>query len=182
MRKFGSYGRGSGEFDAPSGLSMCHEEQKLFVADYLNNRVQVYTMGEIGDFHFLKEIGVAVLRGPMDLGTHEGKLFVLNDKNPCIHIFDYEGIPIHEFCKRNPTLPTCVNFPWYMAIDGKSNILLSDRDGHKVCIFNKEGELQQSFRTKDARNFKFKDPAGIAVSSQGKIYICDCYNSCLQAY
>ena len=139
-------------------------------------------MRQDGHFDYLNHIGADKLRGPMDVGTHAGQLFVLDDNSPCIHIFDYSGQFLHEFCHRNPSQSNSVNFPWYMAIDGKSNIVLSDRDGHKVCIFDKSGELQQSFRTKDARNWKFKDPAGIAISRQGKIYICDCYNSCLQAY
>lgn len=181
VSKFGHYGDANSEFDAPSGMAM--DKNILFIADYLNNRVQSFILKTKTLFEYNSLIGRDRLRGPMDVVIPNGsqELIILDDSNPCVHVYSQNGDLIREFCNRAAT-DSFVIFPWFLAIDCKNNVLLSDRDGHKVCVFSYEGKFIEYFSSKDALKWHFKDPAGIAASKCDIIFICDCYNSCVQAY
>jgi streptogramin lyase len=70
--------------------------------------------------------------------------------------------------------------PHEIAIASDGNVILSDRQNHRISVFAKEGALVKRFgeygEGKDAKIGQFSEPHGIAVNSKGDLFICDRYN------
>jgi hypothetical protein len=78
-----------------------------------------------------------------------------------------------------------------IAIDGEGNILLSDRQNHRISRFSEEGQLLNRFgafgemiapvEELEAGGI-FSEPHGIAVGPDGSIFVCDRYNFRVQKF
>jgi tripartite motif-containing protein 71 len=70
--------------------------------------------------------------------------------------------------------------PHEIAVLKDGNIILSDRQNHRIAIFTKDGALVKRFgefgEGKDAKGGQFSEPHGVAVNENGEIFICDRYN------
>ena len=70
--------------------------------------------------------------------------------------------------------------PHEMAVSKDGNIVISDRQNHRISVFSKNGDLIKRFgdfgEGKDAKGNQFSEPHGVAVGENGDIFICDRYN------
>jgi len=66
------------------------------------------------------------------------------------------------------------------------NIIISDRQNHRISVFSKNGDLIKRFgdfgEGKDAIGNQFSEPHGVAVGGNGNIFICDRYNFRIQEF
>ena len=68
----GKKGRAPGELDSSSGVVIHEETHQIFVANYLNHRVEIFS--ETGEF--LYQLGVGQLSRPCGIATHGDSLYV----------------------------------------------------------------------------------------------------------
>ena len=177
---WGRSGGAEGEFYYPYGIAVDSHDD-IYVSDMNNNRVQKFS----GDGRFIASVGSygsgdAQFRYPYGLAI---------DKNDVLYVIDAFNYRIQKF---NADLTFAgkwgsqeifgikLYMPHEMAIDGEGNVILTDRQNHRVSVFTKDGALKSRFgefgESKSAAPGKYSEPHGIAVNSNGDIFICDRYN------
>ena len=104
-------------------------------------------------------------------GQH--KLHVrLNDK-------DINGSPFTITVYPDPTqlgrpvrVVTGVNRPYGIAFNNRGEMIVSERGGHQISIFDIRGQRIRTFGSRGNRPEQMEDPAGIAIDDTDNIYVC----------
>ena len=84
VSRIGECGDGELEFNSLRGLTIDTIHEDIYVCDYDNNRVQVISK----DCTFKSQFGRDLLKCPRDVKITEELIFVLDERNPCLHLFD----------------------------------------------------------------------------------------------
>ncbi len=128
----GHAGAGPGEFNRAEGLCV-DAEDRLYVADSCNHRVQVFNP----DGTFLRQFGRAgaapgELSYPYDVRVDAaGHVFVCEFGNSRIQVFDVEGRSL-EIIGGPGFAPGQFNNPWSLAMDSAGNLYVADAANHRV--------------------------------------------------
>ena len=91
------------------------------------------------------------------------------------------GSPFRVFAKIHPTqlgepvrVVEGVRQPWGMALNSKQQLVVAERSGRKVTVFDREGKKVQTITCE-----KFSRPKGVAVDKDDNIYVSDDSNCSL---
>ena len=170
ISKIGSRGNGELEFDCPHGLTIDESNENIYVSDCNNNRIQILSQ----DFRFISQFGKDTLKYPLDVKLSKEYIFVLDESNPCLHLFNYNHIIQKSIISRGKGMQV-IN-PWFFFIDQTDNILISDCDSNSIHIFDKEFQLIHKISVSPK-------PVGITVDKRGRvIVVCHSENNCLQIF
>ena len=89
--------------------------------------------------------------------------------------------PFQVFAKIHPTqlgepvrVVEGVNFPWGIALNSKQQLVVAERGGNKVTVFDREGKKVQTITSE-----KLSWPMGVAVDKDDNIYVSDLSNCSL---
>ncbi len=126
----GSYGTGPLQFRGPCHLCTSSDDF-VFVADTLNDRVQVLTSRL--DFHGF--VGVGQLRHPAGVCADDDSVYVSGDN--CINVFNRsDGTLRFRFGDGK------LKVPCGLCFTGKSHhIAVADNDNHRISVFTAKGEF-----------------------------------------
>jgi len=136
MQVIGEYGKGPGQFSSPAGVLFDRENQ-IYVADYGNNRVQIFSE----DGQFLHEFGKIGGRAgefyhPYELSlSKEGLLAVSDFGNSRIQVFDKDGDIQFTFGKFGEG-PGELKGPTGLAFDKDDNLFVADAFNHRIQVFS----------------------------------------------
>ena len=170
VSKIGEYGNGELEFNAPTGLTIDESNGNIYVCDYINNRIQILSQ----DFRFISQFGKDTLKKPRDVKLFKEYIFVLDESDPCLHIFSYNHILQKSVISRGKGMQV-IN-PYYFFIDQTDNILISDYGSDSIRIFNEDFQLIHKISVSP-------NPIGITVDKRGRvIVVCWAENNCLQIF
>ena len=170
ISKIGKYGKGELEFCCPFGLTIDESNGNIYVSDCHNNRIQILSQ----DFCFISQLGKDTLKFPRDVKLSKEYIFVLDQSNPCLHLFNYDHILQKSVISQGKGMRV-VN-PYYFFIDQTDNILISDRDSNSIRIFDKEFQFIHAISVSP-------NPMGITVDKRGRvIVVCQAENNCLQIF
>ena len=170
ISKIGKYGKGELEFNYPLGLTIDESNGNIYVSDYSNNRIQIISQ----NFRFISQFGKDTLQEPLDVKLSKEYIFVLDESNPCLHLFNYNHILQKSVISRGKGMQV-IN-PYYFFIDQTDNILISDYGSNSIHIFNKEFHLIHAFPVSPY-------PVGITVDKKGRvIVVCQADNNCIQIF
>ena len=75
----GKEGDATGEFDGPAGVAIHEETHQIFVANYLNGRVEIFS--ETGEF--FHQLGIGELSRPWGIAIH---LYARPRYIPCLRV------------------------------------------------------------------------------------------------
>ena len=100
------------------------------------------------------------------------------------------GSPFAVFIKTPPTqLGTPVqeirglDGPYCIAINSDSELIVSERDSHKISVYTRRGEKKHEFGSEGKGKGEFKYPTGVAVDkSDGCIFVADRDNHRIQKF
>ena len=129
---FGQPGDANGEFNRAEGLGV-DAQDRLFVADSCNHRVQVFgrdgkwlaTFGRAGR-------GAGEMSYPYDVRVDAAGLrFVCEFGNSRIQVFDSNNQPV-EIIGGPGAEPGQFNNPWSIALDSHGNLYVADALNHRV--------------------------------------------------
>ena len=129
--KFGSKGSGDGQFNGPcdiaSDFTGC-----VYVTDYYNNRVQVFT----SDGGYLRQLGSK--RGELSLPTSicvdsDDLVYVGENGNNRVSVFTIEGEFLKSFGSSGSG-PGQFKYPHGLAV-GNGVVYVSDYDNNRVQLF-----------------------------------------------
>ena len=97
---FGSRGGGKGEFECPYGVAVSPDGHHLYVSDYKNHRVQVFTL----EGQCVRDFDTGQLKRPCGLTLmSDGSVLVADRGNNRIAVFDKKGKLVHSIAVEDPT-------------------------------------------------------------------------------
>ncbi len=125
------------------------------------------------------------LKNPMSVAiSQQGEVYVCDKLGwKAVHIYNPEDASIKEMVDSASALESSTNVAddkcWHpsgITLDQSGNILLSDSGSQRVLKFSPEGKLLAKAGTKYTKgegNGEFNEPMGIAVASNGNVFVCD---------
>jgi len=184
INMWGRQGSGDAEFNFPYGIAV-DTEGNVYVSDMNNNRIQKFNP----DGRFIASAG--------SYGTGNGQFKypygITSDSNDILYVIDAFNYRIQKFTRDLEFVgiwgdQESIGFRLYMpheiASDAEGNIIMSDRQNHRISVFSKEGAILKRFGAfgegPDAKPGEFSEPHGLAVNSEGQLFICDRYNFRIQ--
>jgi sugar lactone lactonase YvrE len=168
----------TGMFFAPTYLNI--QQQRLYVADSKNNRIQAFIRGNVFQLAFggygqnEREFDQ-----PAGICTTEDELYIVDSLNARIQIFDSKGNYRSQFGSFGNE-PGNFNTPTDIATDG-SNLFVLDTGNARVQIFDRTGKYLSSFGSQGVEDGFFNKPLGIETA-KGKIYVSDTGNNRVQIF
>ena len=170
ISKIGKDGKGELKFNYPFGLTIDESNGNIYVSDCCNNRIQILSQ----DFRFISQFGKRILKFPRNVELSNEYIFVLDESNPCLHLFNYNHILQKSVISRGNGMQV-IN-PFYFFIDQTDNILISDYGSNSIYIFNNEFKLIHAISVSPS-------PRGITIDKSGRIIlVCQAKNNCLQIF
>ena len=133
ISRIGKPGKRKLEFNSPRGLTFDHNGY-LYICDTGNNRVQILSK----EFVFKDQFRQKSFKNPCDVKLTRKYIYVLDESNPCLHLFNYNLILQKSVLSRGKGLQLID--PQSCYIDSSDNILVSDYQG-SIFIFNPGFEL-----------------------------------------
>ena len=166
----GRQGKGELEFDSPFGLTINESNGDIYICDRYNNRIQILNQ----DLSFKSQFGKDILKYPRDVKLSKEYIFVLDESNPCLHLFSYNHVLQKSVISRGKGMR--VIYPRFFFIDQTDNILISVRDSNSILIFNIKFKLFHKILVSD-------NPMGVTVDNQGRvIVVSQSSKDCLQIF
>ena len=177
IKSVGSEGSGEAQFNCPIGLAVSDRTNNVYVCDYINNRVQIFTE----DLKFHSMLGIGVFNHPRDIKVTRDRVLVLDTSDPCMSVFNSNHVLTNRLITRGDGKQT--NNPYCFDIDREYNIIMSDFNNHCVYVFNQEGEEIHRIGKKGQGIGEFNGPFGIVLDNTGRIVVvCQKDTACLQFF
>ena len=177
LKLVGCEGCDEKQFATPYGVCASDITNNVYVCDFGNNRVQILTE----NLEYISMFGIGLFTHSCEIKVTRDKIFVLDECNPCLYMFNLDHSPIKRLISRGEGKQTTgvISFD----IDRESNLIMSGYKENCVCIFNPEGELIHNFGQKGQKIGDFHCPWGIALDNQGRIIVaCHKSRQCLQFF
>ncbi len=187
----GESGSDGGHLNWPTGAAS--DGTYIYVADFNNNRVQVfdwYTFGLEGTIGTAGS-GDGEFDSPSDVAVDSyGNLYVADQGNMRVQEFDSAGNHVQNFGTTGVPYDTNAyhyNEPFGVAVDGTGNIAIveDEQRGHRLIKLDGSGaELftrgEPGIGGSDSSHFE--DPNAVAFDSSGRIYVADSGNNRVQIF
>ena len=159
----GGKGKNHLEFDEPSGLDICTELNRIYIAEFRNHRIHCLNI----DLSFHSIIDDIFQARDVQLTPEE--IVVLSSRNLCVSFYSYSHQMIREMIPRGETCQLIV--PALFVFDKSSNILITDYKSHCVCVYSYRGEFLHKFGKEGDQRGDFIQPKGITVCLEGGIIV-----------
>ena len=174
----GRNGKKELEFDYPTGIAIHPTSKRIYVSESLNKRVQILNP-DLTSHRMFNTTRKELSGGPhgiaFDRSAHN--LYVGEEHvNTHIHVFTEKGDHLRWLGDSK------LNHPRGVTIDQNNTIFVCDTSNHRICIFDCNGKLLQSFGTKGVEPGQFNGPRGLAVDMNGLIYVSDTDNGRVQIF
>ena len=162
VKTFGKQGVGIGEFRYPADVCL-DDEGRIVLADYHNHRIQVIckegeTQSVFGDS------GPEKLNHPIGCIPVKNMIFVSDDSNHCIMVFDRSGTFLFKFGKQG-NQDGQFNRPHLMHLDSFDNLLVCDSGNDRVQQFSLDGRFMGK------SNAVLRGPVGITTAPDGRFLV-----------
>ena len=162
--RFGNSGIESETINNPTGLAISHINGDIYVCDMDKGIVFVYT----NKLKYKSSFGKGKLSYPWDIAVTPERIYVLDQGNPCVHIFNTDYSYSHSIVSRGTNGQ--VEHSRFFTIDLEDNIVISDRDRHFISIFTYDGKLIHEIGKGSGM---FYLPLGIVIDNMNRIIIVD---------
>ena len=162
--QFGNSGIESETISKPTGLAISHIDGDIYVCDRDKGIVFVYT----NQLKYKSSFGKGKLDGPLDIAVTPERIYVLDQGNPCVHIFNTDHSYSHSIVSRGTDGQ--VGYSAYFTIDLEDNILLPDFFRDLISVFTYDGKLIHEI---GKGSDMFNGPSGIVIDDMNRIIIVD---------
>ena len=178
--KIGIIGGGlpKGLFFNPTYLNV--EQQRLYVADTGNNRVQAFIRGNVFQLAFG---GFGQNEREFDriggICSNDKNVYIVDSGNARVQVFDSKAYYLSQFGTFGSSDGN-FKFPTDIALLS-DRLFVLDSGNHRVQIFDLNGRFIAAFGKKGTSTGEFKDPMGIEVA-EGKLIVADTGNNRIQIF
>ena len=181
----GTHGDEPLQFKYPIGIAWNTYNNKVYLADLLNDRIQVLN----SDLTFSSTIvkrgsSKEQFDGPCGVSCDSsGLVYVADSGNNRIQVFTADGKFVRMFGRRGDGRGE-LEWPYSTAVYANGVVYVSDRKNHRISVFSDTpmGRFMMSFGSNGKRSGEFKFPCGIAVDECGVVYVCDSGNNRIQLF
>jgi DNA-binding beta-propeller fold protein YncE len=184
LARFGSHGRGAGEFELPTDVAF-DADGNVYVAEYYgNDRITKWS----ADLKFMSvlvsgEIDGKPLARPAGIDFDaEQTLWCADACNHRILRFDRQGRLLARFGELGDG-PGQMRYPYDLAVVPDAlggGILVCEFEGNRLQWFSKDGKSLRTWGSVGRELGQVWMPWGVAVGADGRIYVVDSYNSRVQ--
>ena len=170
----GNFVRSFGEnlLEEPTGISI-NNNGGIFVANRTSNKILL--LDPDGDY-VSTVISEGSLKDPRGISLDsQGHLIVCDSGNKCVKIVSVQGEVLSTFgegCFRMPF--DCVCY--------EDKIFVSDREGHMIKVYSKDGKLSHEFGGRGTRDGELYHPTGLAVDKTGHLLVCSEHSHKVQMF
>lgn len=161
ISQWGGLGAGNGQFNTPVGIAT-DGSSKVFVTDYGNTRVQVFTLDGVylGQWTtlghgFSTPTGVAV--------SSSGDVYVSEHSTNRVQVFSNDGTFLRLWGSQGSG-PGQFNMPYGIALGPDGTVYVVDRFNHRVQAFTEMGTFVRQWATET-------QPVAIATDPEGRVYV-----------
>ncbi|XP_078346145.1 E3 ubiquitin-protein ligase TRIM45-like [Oculina patagonica] len=183
VRKLGCYGKNSGQFNEPAGVTYLNNDE-ILVADDCNHRIQQFNV-QAGNFvkSFGKQgTGEGEFQNPESVCMDgEGHVVVADYNNNRIQVLTKDGEPVFEFGDSGTgklNLPTG-------CIYHKNMFIVSDYWNGCLKVFDSSGTFLYKIGEKGKADGQLSYPWGLCVEKYGNrqnLLVCDLGNGRIQQF
>ena len=180
LRKIGSQGSNSGQFNHPAGVSFLNNNE-ILIADQWNNRIQHINIqtGTVVKSFGKRGAGKGKFLDPVDICLDdEGRIVVTEWGSHRIHVLSKEGETISIFGDSGPEK---LNRPT-SCIPYKNMFLVSDGDNNCLKVYDQSGTFLYKFGTQGNQGGQFNSPYGMLVDRSSNLLVCDSNNNRVQQF
>lgn len=184
IKKWGGEGDEEGQFVRPHDLDFSPTEDKLYVIDRDNQRVQVFDKngtfllewGSEGD-------GESEFTLPYGLDVDkEGNVWVADRGSNRIQKFDSEGNFLLEFGSGGRDEGQ-FSHPRQVAVDDALQyVYVADSRNHRIQKFDINGNFVDSFGTEGNQSGQFNLPTSVIIDSTGNLFVNERGNERIQKF
>ena len=167
VKSFGEQGSGDGEFVKPASVCITSDGRFIILADYVNNRIQVFTMDREPVFT-VGNSGPERLNHPICCVCYEEKFFVTEFNNKCVKVFDEKGQFLYKFGEKGNGDGQLIQ-PCGLCVDKYGNLLVCDMGNEHILQFSSEG----TFTGKTSSKVNPMLPYRVATMPDDRILISD---------
>ena len=168
VSRIGNEGSGELQFKFPCGISTDESNYDIYICDYNNNRIQIISE----NLQYKSEFGKDTLHYPTDIHLYKDNIFILDESNPCLHIYNRDLVLQKSVVTRGEGQQV-IN-PRFLFIDKFGNILISDYDSNSILILNSEFEF--------IHKISVNRPQGIYMDKDDRIIVTCYVTKCLQIF
>ncbi len=183
FHSFGAEGKNDGEMTKPSGL--CLHKDELFVADYSNDRIQVFH--EVTG-RYLRQWSTNRSPSDRDLQFHPSDVTVANQE--VFVTFPHFTGMVKVFRLSDCYFTTWFSPPWschFVGLAASPNLsslanggaLLATQDNGEVGLFSRKGDHLKTLGTSGTAPGQFQEPAKLFID-EDEIFIADTGNNRVQ--
>ena len=176
LTSVGTKGTGPLQFNRPEDTAFNTRNNKVYVADSNNNRIQVLnsdltfstTFGKQGEGkkQFIFPSGITC--------DSAGNVYVTDNGNHRVQVFTAEGEFLRMFGKWGRGRGE-LDWPGGIALDpNNKHVYISESENHRISVFTCEGQFVTSLNI-GADGVEF-DPRGLAVDDCGVVYVCNFFS------
>ena len=165
----GKKGRAPGELDYPSCVAIHEETHQIFVANYGNNRVELFS--ETGEF--LYQLGVGELSGPWGIAIHGDSVYV-SCWDDTISKFSLTEMCLVRRIGGYGTDNGLFNSPHQLTTDLIGRVFIADRGNNRICIHDPDLN-----HLRNITHESMSGPSDVKVSRDRLYVLCPDNNPCM---
>ena len=167
VRKFGSSGRGNGQFSNPYGLAF-DVNNHLYVSEFSNHRVQKFNV----DGEYLLQFGHqgsrnGQLSSPSGMTVHNERLYIAEYSNSRISVFQLDG----QFCHIIGS--GYLSNPYDVAVSGNGHLLVADYPNSYITSFTLDGTYVGRFDKANDHIDQLSYPIGLTTDMHGFVLVTE---------
>ncbi|KAI6647685.1 hypothetical protein LOD99_8650 [Oopsacas minuta] len=157
ISRIGKRGEGDLEFDYLRGLTFDESNGEVYICDSDNNRIQILSK----ELTYKTQFGQDNLKTPLDVKLRKEFIYILDESNPCLHLYNYNLILHKSIISREDGLLR-MN-PWYFCIDNSNNIYFTDYYSDEIMLVDSQFYFKHT---------KFiASLTGITVDNKGRVIV-----------
>ena len=182
VQSVGSSISGSGQlqFNTPRGIAVHPTTGLVFVADFYNNRIQVFN-SDLTYTHSITLHGDTQFNSPYDVSLDsDGYVYVVEWGNHSITKLTTTGKHITRFGSYG-SAPGQLFFPSSLTINNNL-VYVSEYGNDRVSVFDTKGTFLHCFGKRGSGEGEFNGPRGITTDTFGNLYVSDLGNNRLVVY
>ena len=170
VNQAGGVGRGEGQLNNPYNLAIDEVNGDIYVCDGGNNRIQIFS----AELAFETILWQNTFRRPVDIKLAQQCIFVLDESNPCLHVFNSNHAPLRSIISRGTR--QLISCSYFFCLDSEGHVYMTDFSAGFVYVFDREGALVHQFGG-------LHQPLGIALDLNGRIILVNNkHEECLQMW
>ena len=137
---FGKYGTEAGELSYPQGIAIQEDTGQIFVSDWSNNRIQIFS--KTGDF--LNQFGNNDLINPCGILISDNTVYVTDYGHNALFLFTLEGLTVIKQVGREGSGFEEFHSPAQLALSPEQQFYVADSSNNRLQILNKDLDFKGS--------------------------------------